>query len=106
MDPVLEYMATFSPQVEKVANYLRTQGFDDIRVHGGAGDDGVDIMPDEQAVRQCPCNASGTPKKVGIARHPVVEWRPADRRCQRAVFVTSSSFTEPAWDARIGHRAH
>ena len=98
MNPVFEYMMSLTPIQfeEEVEKYLLGQGFTDIRRRGGAGDEGVDLycrVPDGARVAvQCKrwSRSIGSPTIQTFAG--VVNIHP----CDRAMFVTASTFTDQA----------
>ena len=99
MDALNALLALTPREFEHVAaTYLKSRGFTNVHVTGGAGDLGVDIRCQDEfgrlVVAQCKRYQPGA--KVGSPEIQHFFGMAARHRAARGIFVTTSSFTEPA----------
>lgn len=99
MDALNALLALTPREFEHVAaKYMEHRGFTNVHVTGGAGDLGVDIHGQDEfgrlVVAQCKRYQPGA--KIGSPEIQIFNGMMVHHGAARGVFITTSSFTEPA----------
>jgi restriction system protein len=85
---------------ELVAEMLRHQGYTDVRVNGGAGDLGADViaqLPGGEGLAIAQCKRYAPDRKVGSPEmQQFIGMAVTHHQAQQAIYVSTGGFTEPA----------